>query len=150
MPISRGREPAPRIHNPPPCTGCPGAPSSFPGPPPRRFTERPQPAGAAGQVEGEKPASPGMIPSSGGRMVEIKLFDLREPQEDIRVEPDSTPMTRKKSLRFIRRSLYLWQGGQSRGAPPARGQDTHPPISREPTLRVFFIAPPLPWRLLQS
>jgi len=115
------------------------------------------------QVEGEKIASPGMIPSSGGRMEEMNFFDpLPEPQEEIRVEPVRTPTIRKKSLRFILKlpllvaggavpgrplglsSLYLWQVAQSRGAPLARWQETHHPISSEPTLRIFFIAPTIP------
>ena len=103
------------------------------------------------QVEGEKTASPGMIPSSGGRMEEMNFFDpLPEPQEEIREEPVRTPKIRMKSRRFIRRSLYLWQVAQSRGAPRARWQDTHHPIFSEPTLRIFFIAPTFPWQFSQS
>ena len=39
-------------------------------------------------------------------MGETKVFDVFDPQADNRVEPDSTPRTRRKSLLFILLSLY--------------------------------------------
>jgi hypothetical protein len=81
----------------------------------------------------------------------MNLFRLApESQEEIREEPVRTPKIRMKSRRFIRRSLYLWQVAQSRDAPRVRWQDTHHPISSEPTLRIFFIAPTFPWQFSQS
>src|SRR4030067_954937 len=41
----------------------------------------------------------------------------------------------------------LVAGGRGTGA---RWQDTPPPISSEPTLRIFFIAPTIPWQFSQS
>src|SRR3990172_325074 len=106
------------MHKPPSFTGCPEAPSSWIGHPSRSVTDSPHPAGHSVQVEGEKIASPGMIPSSGGRMEEMNFFDpLPEPQEEIRVEPVRTPTIRKKSLRFILKLPLLVAGGAVPGRP---------------------------------
>src|SRR3970040_51906 len=116
------------MHKPPSFTGCPGAPSSLIGHPSLSVTDSPHPAGHSVHVEGEKTASPGIIPSSGGRMEEMNFFDpLPEPQEEIRVEPVRTPTIRKKSLRFILKLPLLVAGGGVPGGPlgPAGWKATH-------------------------
>lgn len=115
------------------------------GRPSRTLAVTPQPAGHSVHVEGRKLASPGTIPSSGGRRYEVNFAErFGDPHADITVEPETTPRSQRKSLRFIV-PLYLWQVAQSRDAPRTLWHETHHPMTSSFTRRTFFIPATFPW-----
>ena len=67
-----------------------------------------------------------------------------DPHADITVEPETTPRSQRKSLRFIV-PLYLWQVAQSRDAPRTLWHETHHPMTSSFTRRTFLIPATFPW-----